>query len=54
MECSEPVEKKLVNRTIFEWVTALWNMYINGKKCFFSGKTQKYDICILRKEQKKT
>ena len=34
LECSEPVEKNLVNRTIFEWVTALWNMYINGKTHF--------------------
>ena len=35
MECSEPVEKNLVNRTIFEWVTALWNIYINGLKMSF-------------------
>ena len=29
------IEKNLVNRTIFEWVTALWNMYINGHKLLF-------------------
>ena len=25
-ECPETVEKNLINWTIFEWVTALWNM----------------------------
>ena len=27
MECSEPLEKNLVNRTIFDWVTALWKSW---------------------------
>ena len=41
MDCSEPVEKNLVNRTLFNWVTALWNMYINGQKWVFLEKLQK-------------
>ena len=35
MECSEPVEKKSGQSNNFEWVTALLNMYINGKNEFF-------------------
>ena len=35
LECSETVEKNLVNRKNFEWVMALWNMYINGQKLVF-------------------
>ena len=28
-------KKNLVNRTIFEWVTVFWNMYINDQKIVF-------------------
>ena len=31
LECSEPVEKKSGQSNNFKWVTALWNMYINGQ-----------------------
>ena len=30
MESPEPVEKKSGQLNNFDWVTALWNMYING------------------------
>ena len=41
MGCPKPLETNLVNGPIFKWVTALWNMYMNGQIWVFSGLTPK-------------
>ena len=35
LECPKSVEKNMVNVPFFKWVTAIWNMFINGQKLVF-------------------